>query len=79
MSRSLRRSDLEGPKRKHACRERVPGDEVERSDDEKLRAELHHEAFTIAEANEPAARYRFTAPRIKLMNCSAYDSNSVQQ
>lgn len=31
------------------------------SDDEKLRAELIHEAFKIAQANEPAARYRFTA------------------
>jgi hypothetical protein len=31
------------------------------SDDEKLRAELHHEAFKIAQANEPVARYQFTA------------------
>ena len=31
------------------------------SEEEKLRAELHLEAFTIAEANDPAARYRFAA------------------
>jgi hypothetical protein len=31
------------------------------SEEEKLRAELHREAFRIDEANDPAARYRFTA------------------
>jgi hypothetical protein len=31
------------------------------SDDEKLRAELHREAFKITQALDPAIRYPFTA------------------